>query len=108
MGIPYKKLICASNTNNVITDVITSGCYDISDRRLLQTMSPAIDILVSSNLERLLYSLSDNDPSFTRTVFKQLRDKRKFQVPSHVILRFIHFMLPSYDDIFSYLYRQIT
>ncbi|XP_045165481.2 threonine synthase-like 1 [Mercenaria mercenaria] len=85
MGVPFKKLICASNTNNVVTDFITSGCYDITSRRLLQTISPAIDILVSSNLERLLYSISDNDSSITSNAFTQLRDRRKFEVPMHIL-----------------------
>ncbi|XP_060598468.1 threonine synthase-like 1 [Ruditapes philippinarum] len=85
MGIPIKKLICASNDNNVVADFIRSGCYDISNRRLLQTISPAIDILVSSNLERLLYSISGRDASFINSAFTQLRDRRKFDVPAQVL-----------------------
>lgn len=84
MGIPYKRLICASNSNNVLTDFLHTGCYDITSRRLKQTISPAIDILISSNLERLLYHVSGSDASFTRELFTQLREKGKFKVPPNV------------------------
>ena len=57
LGLPVGKLICASNANNVLTDFITTGTYD-RRRQLLKTTSPSMDILVSSNLERLLYLLS--------------------------------------------------
>ena len=54
MGLPVEKLICASNENNVLTDFLTSGVYD-RNRAFHTTMSPSMDILISSNLERLLY-----------------------------------------------------
>lgn len=57
MGIPYKKIIIASNANHILTDFIQSGIYDISCRSLLQTLSPAMDILKSSNIERMLFTL---------------------------------------------------
>ena len=57
LGLPVGKLICASNANNVLTDFIQTGTYD-RRRPLLKTTSPSMDILVSSNLERLLYLLS--------------------------------------------------
>ena len=56
-GLPVRKLICASNSNNVLTDFLRSGVYD-KNRPFLQTISPSMDILVSSNLERLLYVLT--------------------------------------------------
>ncbi|MEG0477733.1 MAG: threonine synthase, partial [Raoultibacter sp.] len=56
MGVPLGKLICASNSNNVLTDFLKTGSYD-RNRPFYQTMSPSMDILVSSNLERLLFSL---------------------------------------------------
>lgn len=58
MGLPIKKFICASNSNNVLTDFINSGEYN-KNRNFYTTISPSMDILVSSNLERLLYHLSD-------------------------------------------------
>jgi len=54
MGVPIGKLVCASNRNNVLTDFLESGIYD-RNRPFYQTMSPSMDILISSNLERLLY-----------------------------------------------------
>ncbi len=54
MGLPIGKLICASNRNNILTDFLTTGVYD-RRRKFFQTMSPSMDILISSNLERLLY-----------------------------------------------------
>ena len=60
MGIPIKTFICASNRNNVLTDFINTGVYD-RNREFLTTTSPSMDILISSNLERLLYLLSDCD-----------------------------------------------
>jgi len=84
MGVPIKRLICASNPNNVLTDFLTNGCYDIKNRRLFRTSSPAIDILVSSNLERLLYSLSGRDSRFVKASMESLRDQRCFEIPGKV------------------------
>ncbi len=60
MGVPVNKLICASNSNNVLTDFINTGKYD-RNRSFFTTISPSMDILISSNLERMLFELSDND-----------------------------------------------
>lgn len=60
MGVPIDKLICASNANNVLTDFIRTGVYD-RNRPFYNTASPSMDILISSNLERLLYLLSGSD-----------------------------------------------
>ena len=61
MGLPVGKLICASNCNDVLTDFLRTGVYD-KNRPFHTTMSPSMDILVSSNLERLLFDLSgEND-----------------------------------------------
>ena len=62
MGLPVKKFICASNSNNVLTDFINTGVYD-KKRKFFTTVSPSMDILVSSNLERLLYHLCGEDPA---------------------------------------------
>ncbi|MDZ4178730.1 MAG: threonine synthase, partial [Coriobacteriia bacterium] len=58
MGVPIGRLICASNENNVLSDFIATGVYDISGRAFVTTPSPSMDILISSNLERLLYHLA--------------------------------------------------
>lgn len=60
MGVPVNKLICASNANNVLTDFINTGKYD-RNRSFFTTISPSMDILISSNLERMLFELSGND-----------------------------------------------
>ena len=60
MGLPINKLVCASNKNNILTDFINSGVYD-RNREFYATMSPSMDILISSNLERLLYLLFGSD-----------------------------------------------
>ena len=60
MGTPINKLVCASNMNNVLTDFINTGIYD-KNREFYTTVSPSMDILVSSNLERMLYILSGDD-----------------------------------------------
>lgn len=57
MGLPVGKLVCASNKNNVLTDFIKTGTYD-ARRTFYKTTSPSMDILISSNLERLLYHVS--------------------------------------------------
>ena len=59
MGLPVGKLVCASNANNVLTDFLQTGIYD-RKRDFYQTLSPSMDILVSSNLERLLYHLTED------------------------------------------------
>ena len=60
-GLPVGRLICASNENNVLTDFINTGVYDVENRPFYKTITPSMDILVSSNLERLLFDLSGCD-----------------------------------------------
>lgn len=80
MGLPVNKLICASNRNNVLTDFFLSGDYDIKDREFYKTTSPSMDILVSSNLERLLFELSGRDDKLTAKRMKDLSQNKKFSV----------------------------
>ena len=79
MGLPVGTLICASNANNVLTDFIRTGTYD-GRRPLLKTTSPSMDILVSSNLERLLYLLS-GDTKLVASLMKQLKEEGAYTVP---------------------------
>ena len=79
MGLPVGTLICASNANNVLTDFIRTGTYD-RRRPLLKTTSPSMDILVSSNLERLLYLLS-GDTELVASLMKQLKEEGAYTVP---------------------------
>ena len=77
MGIPLNNLICASNENNILTDFFRSGSYDMSKRRIQQTLSPSIDILKSSNLERLLYHVTGREVS---GLMRSLDENKHFQV----------------------------
>ena len=86
MGVPIAKLICASNENNVLTDFIKTGTYD-RNRPFYQTSSPSMDILISSNLERLLRLLSGSDEA-VRGYMKSLSETGKYTV-SEPILRAI-------------------
>ena len=79
MGLPVGKLICASNANNVLTDFIRTGTYD-RRRPLYKTTSPSMDILVSSNLERLLYLMS-GDTQLVASLMKQLNTEGIYTVP---------------------------
>ncbi|QZY57407.1 threonine synthase [Crassaminicella profunda] len=76
MGLPIHKLICASNKNNVLYDFLNTGVYDIN-REFFMTNSPSMDILISSNLERLLYELSDHDEDVVNTLMNQLDGETK-------------------------------
>ena len=80
LGLPVGMLICASNANNVLTDFIRTGTYD-KRRPLLKTTSPSMDILVSSNLERLLYLLSGCDCDLVAGLMWELNNKGFYTVP---------------------------
>ena len=79
MGLPVNKLICASNRNNVLTDFFNSGIYS-THRTFFKTMSPSMDILVSSNLERLLYEAADRDGALVKTWMQQLKECGSYSV----------------------------
>ena len=82
MGVPFNKFICASNSNNVLTDFIRTGEYD-RNRKFYNTTSPSMDILISSNLERLLLSLTQDDEE-VRKYMTELNTKGKYQVSERV------------------------
>lgn len=83
MGVPIKKLICASNSNNVLTDFIETGVYD-KNRPFCNTLSPSMDILVSSNLERLLFELSNHDDGLVRDCMSALNETGRYEVKGAV------------------------
>ena len=83
MGIPVNKLICASNINNVLTDFINTGIYD-RNRDFHTTVSPSRDILISSNLERLLYLLTDRNDALIREWFGKLATEGRYEVSDDV------------------------
>ena len=79
MGLPVKKLICASNRNKVLADFFKKGVYDIN-RDFHRTMSPSMDILVSSNLERLLFEVSGRNAKLTAQRMKDLATKKEYYI----------------------------
>lgn len=83
MGIPVGKLICASNKNKVLTDFFNTGVYDIN-RDFYLTNSPSMDILISSNLERLLYHLADGNGAEIKGLMEALESEKKYEVSDKI------------------------
>lgn len=83
MGAPINKFICASNKNKVLTDFINTGVYD-KNREFYTTISPSMDILVSSNLERMIYLLSGGDDKYIAEIQDLLQNEGKFEVSSGI------------------------
>lgn len=83
MGLPINKFICASNSNNVLTDFIRTGTYD-KKRHFYTTISPSMDILVSSNLERLLYHLTDGNAEKVASWMKELSENGSYTVDDEI------------------------
>lgn len=79
MGVPIDKLICASNENKVLFDFFSTGTYD-RNRDFILTSSPSMDILISSNLERLIYRIADSDPVRANDFMKALGQNGKYQI----------------------------
>lgn len=86
MGLPVGRLVCASNANNVLTDFLNTGCYD-RRRSFHKTSSPSMDILVSSNLERLLYFITEGDTKAVAAWMNQLTAEGFYQVSQAVLQR---------------------
>ena len=85
MGLPVGRLVCASNANNVLTDFLRTGCYD-RNRPFYQTVSPSMDILVSSNLERLLFLLSGSEAKVAQWM-DELKRTGRYQVSPEILER---------------------
>ena len=79
LGLPVKKLVCASNSNNVLTEFIRTGSYN-ANRAFIPTISPSMDILVSSNLERLLFLLSDHDDVLINQYMTSLKEDGHYTI----------------------------
>ena len=86
MGLPVGKLICASNANRVLTDFFETGVYD-RRREFVRTSSPSMDILVSSNLERLLFFASRGDTALVSACMRQLSEQGFYRLPEAVMAR---------------------
>ena len=83
MGVPIRKLICASNQNNVLTDFIKTGVYD-RNRPFYNTMSPSMDILISSNLERMLFEFTERDDVAVKEYMSALAAEGRYEVSEKV------------------------
>lgn len=79
MGLPIDKLICSSNENNVLTEFLNTGVYD-KRRELILTESPSMDILISSNLERLLFEANNRSSSEVNKLMKELNEKGVYSI----------------------------
>ena len=84
LGLPVGRLICASNSNDVLTEFLRTGRYSIR-RPFHATMSPSMDILVSSNLERLLYLESEGDDALVRTLMQKLKDDGEYTISAGLL-----------------------
>lgn len=80
LGLPVHRFICASNSNKILTDFFANGAYD-RNRDFYKTISPSMDILISSNLERLLYDLSGGDADAVAQLMSDLNEKGRYTLP---------------------------
>lgn len=97
MGLPVNKFICASNSNNVLTDFIKTGTYN-KKRNFFTTISPSMDILVSSNLERLLYHLTDGDDKRVSDWMNKLSTEGEYTVDDDVKAKLDKWFFGGYCD----------
>ena len=86
MGLPVRHFIVASNANNVLTDFLTTGVYD-RNRPFVKTITPSMDILISSNLERMLYYASEGDTALIARLMENLRNEGVFRVEGEMLER---------------------
>ena len=86
LGLPVAKLIVASDANNVLFDFLTTGVYD-RNRPFFTTTSPSMDILISSNLERMLYHLSGGDSKLVAGLMAELAETGRYEVPAELLAR---------------------
>lgn len=97
MGLPVNKLICASNDNNVLTDFINTGIYD-RKREFKQTISPSMDILISSNLERLLFELNGHDSALVNIWMNKLKCEGKYTVDTDTMNKISQIFWAEYSN----------
>lgn len=97
LGTPIDKLICASNDNKILTDFINTGVYD-KNRELYKTISPSMDILVSSNLERLLFLLSGNDDKLVKSLMNDLNTKGVYKIEDSILSKIKEHFVAYYAD----------
>lgn len=96
MGLPIKRFICASNHNDVLTDFFKTGIYN-RNRKFYKTNSPSMDILISSNLERLI-ALMSNDSEYVAYLMKNLKETGQYQISHELMLKMQCFIGYSIDS----------
>lgn len=97
MGLPINKLVCASNKNNVLTEFFDEGVY-CSDREFYKTMSPSMDILISSNLERLIFELSGRNSALIERRMNQLKLTKEYSLTEEEIKKLTAEFVAGYCD----------
>ncbi len=97
MGLPVGRLICASNKNKVLTDFFTTGIYDVH-RTFHKTISPSMDILISSNLERLIFELSGRDASLTAKRMDDLKKHGHYSVTKEELCQYAETFSADFSD----------
>lgn len=96
MGLPVEKILIASNRNNVLTDFINEGSYDLRDRSVVATSSPAMDILKSSNVERIIYDLFGAER--TRELMQKLDEDNHYSLHAEELARLQEFFAADFCD----------
>lgn len=102
MGLPVHKLICASNKNKVLSDFIRNGVYD-RRRDFYKTNSPSMDILISSNLERLLFELTGRDAGQLRSMMEQLQSDGVYKIDAAALRTLQEVFVGGFADDFGTL-----
>lgn len=97
MGLPVNKFVCASNANNVLTDFLRTGVYD-RNRTFHKTASPSMDILISSNLERLLYHVTDGNDAQVADWMQLLNETGRYDVGAEVLAKIQELFWADYAD----------
>ncbi len=97
MGLPVRRLICASNKNKILSDVLSTGVYDCH-REFYKTTSPSMDILISSNFERFFYAMADGDSRLVAAAFTALAKEGRFDAPQTVVQKWQSFMSGGYAE----------
>lgn len=90
MGVPIDKLVCASNDNKVLFDFFQTGDYD-RNREFILTTSPSMDILISSNLERLIYRIAGNDPEKNKVLMEELTKDGAYHITDEMKMQLADF-----------------
>ena len=97
MGTPINKLVCASNKNKILTDFINTGVYD-KNREFYTTISPSMDILVSSNLERMIYLLSGGNDAYVASLQDSLKKDGVFEVTDEIKSKLLEIFYGGFCD----------